>query len=184
MPTNEQPHSQANKIAHEEEGVRRKSSERLIGLTLFARNRVIDGVRFVRVMRDVFAQPANQMPHTHHEERNQNGLACHPERLPQGRLDHRHKERREKERNGGKDGALSFHVLAPVILEYLVDDPIPPRLGGYIAGPLRVAVNVHAKVMRQTTALVELLIVECSLLRIDQGVVRKGKKREFPGRLL
>src|SRR5258708_36757976 len=121
----------------------------------------------------------------HHLERAVPEGRCAPSKRPPKRgRGHRQKERREKDRNGGKDGARSFHVLAPVILEYLVDDPMPPGLGGYIAGPLRVGVIVHAKERRRASALVELLIVECSLLRIDQGVVRKGKKREISCRLL
>jgi len=77
----------------------------------------------------------------HYEERRPKiGLARHTERLPQGRLDHRHKERRKEERNSSEDGALAFHILAPIILEYLIDNPVPASLGGNVAGPLSMRV--------------------------------------------
>jgi hypothetical protein len=96
-------------------------------------------------VRDVFAQPANQMPETQHEERSQNHLAGQAKGLPHRRLDHRYQKGGKEERHGGEDGALALHVFAPVIFEYLIDDPIPAGLGGDLAGPLGMRVFVQTQ---------------------------------------
>src|SRR6266576_4391225 len=135
-------------------------------------------------MRDVFAQPPDQMPDAYHEESHQNRLAHYAKRLPQRRLDHCYKERRKEKSDRGEDGALALHVLAPIILEYLIDDPVPASLGSDIAGPLSMRVVVQSEESCLPRALIELLIVECSFLRIDQRVVGKRQERELARRLL
>src|SRR5712692_9330772 len=122
-------------------------------------------------MGNVFAQPADQMPDAHDEKGRQNRLARHAERLPQRRLDHRHKECRKEERNRSEDGALAFHVLASIIFEYLIDDSVPASLGGDVAGPLSMRVVLQPQKTSLSRALIELLVVERSFLRIDQRVV-------------
>src|SRR5258706_12341490 len=124
------------------------------------------------------------MPDTHHKERDQNRLARHAERLPQRRLDHCHKERRKKKRNRGEDGALALHIFAPIILKYLIDDPVPASLGGDVAGSLRMRVVVQPKKRERSRGLIKLLIVECSFLRIDQSMVSQRQKSGLAGRLL
>jgi len=86
-------------------------------------------------------QPADQMPDAHYEA-SPKSPCPHNRTTAQGRLDHSPQERRKEERNSSEDGALAFHILrlAPIILEYLIDNPVPASLGGNVAGPLSMRV--------------------------------------------
>src|SRR5260370_20179893 len=131
--------------------------------------------RLVGIVPEVLSQPPRQVPDAGHKERYQNCASSYTKRLPEWRLNHRHKKCGEKERDGGEDCPLALHVLVPIILEDLIDDPIPARLGGKIGGSLRVRIVVQAQKGRFPRALVELLIMKGALLGINQRVVRERK---------
>src|SRR5260370_29046630 len=81
--------------------------------------------RLVGIVPEVLSQPPRQVPDAGHKERYQNCASSYTKRLPEWRLNHRHKKSGEKERDGGEDYPLALQVLLPIILEGLIDDPIP-----------------------------------------------------------
>src|SRR5207253_1203715 len=152
-------------------------------LFLFAGNRIMKIVRLVRVMPEVFAQSPDQMPDTRHEECYQDRSSNQTKRLPQWRFDHRHEKRRKKERDSCEDRPLPLMILASIILQNLIDDPVPARLSRDVAGALCVRI-IRSENRTSTLASVQLSIVKSALLRIDQRVISQRQHREFPGRLL
>src|SRR5437867_2414921 len=105
------------------------------------------------------------MPTASHEKRDHDRPPEQTERLPQWRLNHRHEERRKKERYGCEDGALPRYVLAAVSFQNLINDPVPSRL--HLARTLSVWVVRMQDRCCGLCAFIELLVVKCALLRID-----------------
>src|SRR6266849_4860205 len=112
------------------------------------------------------------MPNTNHEQRPEDCLAHQAERLPQWRLDHGYKKRREEERHGSKHGPLPLANLTPIILQNLVYDSVPTSLRCNGARALSVWV-VRVKDRSPTFFLIKLTIVKGALLWIDQRVISK-----------
>ena len=83
-----------------------------------------------------------------------------------------------------RDAILIGLVLASIILEYLIDDPIPTRLRGNVAGPFGMWVIVQAEKGTLSGTLIKLLIVKRSFLRIDEGVIRQRQHCELTCRFL
>src|SRR5262249_31542136 len=137
VPTNEKTHRQTDKIPPQQESISGKACKRLRGSVLFTGNRIVNVIRLISIVSKILAQPTYQVPDTNHKQSYQNGSSDDVERLPKRRLDHSHKESRQKERYGCKHGPLSLQVLAPVRLKNLIYDSVPTSLSSNIPCPLR-----------------------------------------------
>ena len=171
-----QADADAQRVSDQQESVRGKSCERLFRFLVLAHDRILDRLRTISVVIEVFAQPRRQMPNADHEKRQHDCPAGVVKSLPKMRLEHRDKKRRKKKRHGREDRSLASDTLAPIILEDLIYDAVPTRL--HLARALRVRI-LRMQDGSGLRTLVELLIVKRAFLRIDQRVVSQRQQREL-----
>src|SRR6266508_5319011 len=96
MPTDDKSHANAKSISNQYKSVRRESGKWLFRHFIVSHYGILNQLWTVGVVRKILTQPRGEMPDTYDEKSKNDCPSKVVKRLPQMRLDHRHKKRRKK----------------------------------------------------------------------------------------
>lgn len=179
MPTDDKSYTNAKRISDQQERVSREPGKWLLRFFLVSHYGILNRLRSVGVMRKVLTQSGREMPDAYDKKSKNDCPSEVVKGFPEMRSDHRNKKRGEKQRDGGKNNALSLPTFLPVSFQNFIHNSIPAGLHRKISGALRMRI---VRVKDGITAIRlrnELLIVIRSFLGIDQYSIGLREKREF-----
>ena len=92
MPADDQAHSDAQNISDQEKRVGGESGERLFRFLIIPHDGILNRLRTIGVVCEVFTKSRGEMPDANHEKGQYNGAAREIKSLPQVWFDHRDKK--------------------------------------------------------------------------------------------
>lgn len=97
VPTDDQSHPNAQHISNQKKGVGRESGERLFRFFVIPHDGILNRLRNVGVVREIFTESRGKVPDANHKKCENDRPAREIKRFPQMRFDHGDKKCRQKQ---------------------------------------------------------------------------------------